>query len=429
MSVDNTITSIEKEYNSAIEMDDPDGLIQVAMVIIGVLSVSGTIGNALVLYVFARQKQKLSSTIFILTLACTDFATSLVTMPYTIAIELLKYKVEYDAVCKIYQFLVTTTIPFSAFVMVAIAVDRYLCIVHPFKHTMTLKRAKVIVALLVLLAITLGLLCCLMYGTNVKEFTCVKTNFTIDESDFNVTSRYRKVADPEECNSTLEDVSVTIVNKGNCHKDKIIFDESFFVVYQKIYSAFFAVCAVIVIVLYAIIYRSVLTRRRKRLHLTKTCCGFWADTSTADHCNDAEQTEFTTLNNGSKDKVVISGDSPKIGNNPPQLNNKLDVNKVAAASVKGKSDTDALVRPSGVSRAKLEKLRMANIKTALMLSIVALIYIIAFMPAWLMAHQVLPMNVIIFYLYFTYNVANPIIYAFLNQSFRNHLQALIKCKS
>ena len=426
--MENTTISTDNEYNSAIEMDDPDGLIQVAMVIIGVLSVSGTIGNALVLYVFARQKQKLSSTIFILTLACTDFATSLVTMPYTIAIELLKYKVEYDAVCKIYQFLVTTTIPFSAFVMVAIAVDRYLCIVHPFKHTMTLKRAKVIVALLVLLAITLGLLCCLMYGTNVKEFTCVKTNYTVDETDVNVTSRYRKVADPHECNSTLEEVRVAIVNKGNCHKDKIIFDESFFVVYQKIYSAFFAVCAVIVIVLYAIIYRSVLTRRRKRLHLTKTCCGFWADTSAAD-CNDTEQTEFTTLNNGSKDKVVLSGDSPKIGNKAPQLNNKLDVNKVTVSSIKGKSDTDALVRPSGVSRAKLEKLRMANIKTALMLSIVALIYIVAFMPAWLMAHQVLPMNVIIFYLYFTYNVANPIIYAFLNQSFRNHLQALIKCKS
>lgn len=264
MSVDNHTASYKKDLNKVIEMDDPD--VQIAMVIVGILSVSGTIGNALVLYVFARQKQKLSSTIFILTLACTDFATSLVTMPFTIAIELLKYKVEYDAVCKIYQFLVTTTIPFSAFVMVAIAVDRYLCIVHPFKHTMTLQRAKVIVSLLVLLAFTLGLLCCLMYGTNSKEVSCIKTNATIALATYNDTQWIRVVDDPKKCNATMEEINIRIVNKGNCHKDKIIFDESFFVVYQKIYSAFFAICAVIVIVLYAIIYRSVLTRRRKRLH-------------------------------------------------------------------------------------------------------------------------------------------------------------------
>ena len=111
-----------------------------------------------------------------------------------------------------------------------------------------------------------------------------------------------------------------------------IFDNSFFVVYQKIYYAFFAVCSVIVIVLYGIIYRTVLNRRRQHL------------------------------------------------------------------------------------------------KTALMLSIVALTYIVAFMPTRLMALSVLNFNMVIFYLYFTYNVANPINYAFLNESFRNQLQDLVKCK-
>ena len=425
MSVSNRTASDENEYN-AVEMGDPENLVQIAMAIVGILSVSGTIGNALVLYVFARQKQKLSSTIFILTLACTDFVSSLVTMPYTIAVELLKYKVEYDAVCKVYQFLVTTTIPFSAFVMVAIAVDRYLCIVHPFKHTMTLGRAKVVVALLALLATTLGLLCCLMYGVHWKEVYCVSnSNATSDvNSNSNTTSWSRKVSSAGQCNDT-EEINISIVNKGLCHKDLIIFDASFFNVYQKIYSAFFAICAVVVIVLYAIIYRSVLTRRRKRLHLTKKCCGFWAETSAAD-TSDVEHTEFTTLNNGSKERVT-NGDSPKMVDKSPQTELKPEMCKTVAAN-KGKLDTDALVRPSGVSRAKLEKLRMANIKTALMLSIVALIYIVAFMPAWLMAHQVLTMNVVIFYLYFTYSVANPIIYAFLNQSFRNHLQTLVKCR-
>ena len=413
------------------EMDEPEpeGLIQIAMIIVGILSVSGTIGNALVLYVFSRQKQKLSSTIFILTLAGTDFISSLVTMPYTIAMEILKYQVEYDVVCKLYHFLVTTTIPFSAFVMVAIAVDRYLCIVHPFKHTMTIKRAKISVALLAALAGTLGLFCCLVYGVNSEAVydPNVVANFTSIFVSVNASTEFS--SQTSYWNFTLEDLKKRIhvvVNKGYCHKDGMIFDKSFFSVYQKIYSAFFAICAVIVIVLYAIIYRSVLTRRRQRLHLTKKCCGFWTQTSGVE--NEHEQTEFTVLNNGKVDKdkaATANGSSPKYKESIQM--EKMPVEKNIASEQTAKSDTDALVRPSGVSRAKLEKLRMANIKTALMLSIVALTYIVAFMPAWLMAHQVLPMNVIVFYLYFTYNVANPIIYAFLNQGFRNHLQSLIKC--
>ena len=81
----------------------------------------------------------------------------------------------------------TSTVPFSVFVMVVIAFDRYLCIIHPFKRmtSMTLKWVKAIVAWLFFLAFTLGLLCCLMYGT-LREVICVKTNtFTLDISSSN----------------------------------------------------------------------------------------------------------------------------------------------------------------------------------------------------------------------------------------------------
>ena len=218
MHVDNITASYENKYNSVREVEDSDTLatVHVAMVIVGFLS--GTIGNALVIYVFARQKPKLTSTIFILTLACIDFVTSLVTMPYTIVVVLLNTfnKVQYDVVCRIYQFLVTNTVPFSAFVMVDIAFDRYLCIVHPFKRvsSMTLKQVKAIVAWLFFLAFTLGLLCCLMYGT-VREVTFVKTNnFLLEISSSNETSQYGKVADHVHSNATLERVSIKIVNTG-----------------------------------------------------------------------------------------------------------------------------------------------------------------------------------------------------------------------
>jgi cholecystokinin A receptor/hypocretin (orexin) receptor 2 len=64
---------------------------------------------------------------------------------------------------------------------------------------------------------------------------------------------------------------------------------------------------------------------------------------------------------------------------------------------------------------------MNNIKTALMLSIVAVIFIVVFLPAWLMMHTIIPFNATIFYLYFTYNVSNPFVYAFMNPDFRNQM--------
>ena len=404
------------------EMEEPKSIIHVAMGILAFLSISGTIGNALVLYVFSRQKQKLSSTIFILTLAGTDFITSLVTMPFTIAIESVDYMVHFDLLCKTYHLLVTTTIPFSAFVMVAIAVDRYLCIVHPFKHIITIPRAQIIVVCLAILAFTLGLLCCLMYGVYKEEiFPDYSENLTqfLMFNHFNLSSPFLF----NNTNITASSHRSLIVFTGKCHRNDLIFSQSFFMVYQKIYSSFFGICAVIVIVLYTIIYRSVLTRRRRRFHMKNTCTCFCLFTQNHQVENEHEQTEFTVLSN-SKDKSPTGAGSRKKFQEDSFKDS--DKNKDDKNGNVG-PDREALVRPSGVSRAKLEKLRMANIKTALMLSIVALTYIICFMPAWLMAHNVVQMNAIVFYLYFTYNVANPIIYAFLNQSFRNHLQTLFKC--
>lgn len=459
MSMDNTTADYyDVVEETATEMKEPESVRNIAIAMLGFLSVAGIIGNSLVLYVFTRQKQKLSSTIFILTLAGTDLTTSLVTMPYTIALEFVNFNVRYDVVCKIYQFLTTTTIPFSASVMVAIAVDRYLCIVHPFKHTMTIKRAKISVLFLALFSIGLGLPSALMYGIygNVEmdpsfiSDVLRLSEMTINSSLSSETDVYPDtVYHYETPNSNTsghaylnvsQEVIYLIRNTGRCHKNGLILGTKFFEVYQKVYSSYYAVCAVIVIILYAAIYRSVLTRRRRRLHLSvaHSCCGFLGTVQAQQQVenNEHEQTECTMLNNIARDKSPSSRGSRK-GNEKDkekeegrqeilELEDK-NGNATAASDANGTpGDREALMRTNGVSRAKLEKLRLANIKTAFCLAIVALTYIVAFLPAWLMALSVIEMNVIVFYLYFTYNVANPIIYAFLNQSFRIHLQTLCK---
>ncbi|KAK3105704.1 hypothetical protein FSP39_003839 [Pinctada imbricata] len=69
--------------------------------------------------------------------------------------------------------------------------------------------------------------------------------------------------------------------------------------------------------------------------------------------------------------------------------------------------------------------RLANIKTAVMLFTVAVVFIIAFLPAWLMALDLITHIQVIFYMYFVYNVVNPIIYAFMNPTFRQDIRKIV----
>ncbi|WAR15107.1 hypothetical protein MAR_005212, partial [Mya arenaria] len=76
-----------------------------------------------------------------------------------------------------------------------------------------------------------------------------------------------------------------------------------------------------------------------------------------------------------------------------------------------------------------EKTIVANIRTAVMLFVVTVVFLAAFLPAWPMGLQAIEYNANIFYMYFVYHTANPFIYAFVNKSFRDDLRKVIKCQS
>lgn len=65
-----------------------------------------------------------------------------------------------------------------------------------------------------------------------------------------------------------------------------------------------------------------------------------------------------------------------------------------------------------------------NLKTAIMLFVVAVVYIITFLPAMLMVNQHVPMYLPVLYLYYTNNAANPIIYGFMNPNFQADIKSL-----
>lgn len=367
----------------------PDTETSVVMVFLGIFCVAGTIGNSLVLYIYSRKRDKTTSTIFILTLAVTDFFTCLVIIPYTIATLYVEYRLQFDNVCRLYMFLITSNVPFSAFIMVAIAFDRYFCICHPFSHVFNIPRAKVIVALMAMFAGILGLLTALQHKIIITEaVTNNNTNITNGISDLH--------------NDTgiigIPEVDVTIDQSiiGGCDITTDLFGDEFHYIYHKLYSALYLLSFIIVLILYGLIYRVIHVRRamkakRKRSSLFPVAS---AELSMA-------ETQMT----------VVNGDDQQDQNSNDTEQNSSPEQRV----IKRKSP--------GLK----ERNFYANIRTAGMLFIVTIVYLLAFLPAWLMAHRVVPFSVFVFYMYFIYNVVNPVIYAFMNQSFRTDLNTLF-CK-
>lgn len=101
---------------------------------LSLLSVIGSVGNTLVILVFKSKQEKLVSTFYILVLSVVDLSTCLFIIPFTIYMENARFRLSSDIVCKFYQFLITSNIPFSALIMVAIAFDRYFAICHPLSQ-------------------------------------------------------------------------------------------------------------------------------------------------------------------------------------------------------------------------------------------------------------------------------------------------------
>ena len=63
----------------------------------------------------------------------------------------------------------------------------------------------------------------------------------------------------------------------------------------------------------------------------------------------------------------------------------------------------------------------AHIRTAVMLFVVTVVFVLTFAPAFLMSLEVVPYSRLVFNIYFFNNVANPVIYSFMNSYFRREL--------
>ncbi|KAK0063692.1 orexin receptor type 2 [Biomphalaria pfeifferi] len=534
----------------------------ILIIMLSLFSVVGSVGNGMVIFVFQRIRDKSTAQIFIITMAVIDLFTCMVIIPFTMVVEYTDFKIKYDFFCKLYHFFITSKVPLSAFIMVAIAFDRYFCICHPLKRIMTVRRVKVIIMFLSFLACTLGVITSLFYSVyhyveridTERIDSLLGTNFTAQSranlDKLNVvksrsddgkgtsvenyyTERERIINAISEHNATFNGsfpMVFEVVDVGTCDPSAVIVGTALLEAYRPIHIAVWPVCLITVVILYMIIYRFMCLRRSKKLRQKLLMCsyvsrdGMYENTRLVSGEGDKKKTNCKKSNISTSSIVgsvptSISGyeigsssivlkttsscqnaetlllpepnsDFEKHGHNllvETAPKNKISFSPIPIATAVTPTDhddntpilnnfytqsgsnnnndplsgdrgqggrrhshlpeqkyhwhknRDSMKRYKGKTKRRksqhsfeTEKLweenRSANAKTALMLFTVTIVFVIAFVPAMLMAQRLVSFNLVVFYTYFIYNVANPFIYAFMNHIFKEYMRKMLMCK-
>ncbi|XP_059827151.1 neuropeptide FF receptor 2a [Hypanus sabinus] len=114
------------------------------------------LGNSLVCFIVVRNRHMWTVTnLFILNLAISDLLVGIFCMPTTLVDNILTGWPFGNFVCKMSGLVQGISVSASVFTLVAIAVDRFRCIVYPFKQKLNMTVATIIIAVIWLLAISI----------------------------------------------------------------------------------------------------------------------------------------------------------------------------------------------------------------------------------------------------------------------------------
>ncbi|KAI5615491.1 neuropeptide FF receptor 2 [Silurus asotus] len=114
------------------------------------------VGNGLVCFIVLRSKHMRTVTnLFILNLAISDLLVGFFCMPTTLVDNIITGWPFGSLVCKLSGMVQGISVSASVFTLVAIAVDRFRCIVYPFKQKLTISTSTITIAVIWVLAISI----------------------------------------------------------------------------------------------------------------------------------------------------------------------------------------------------------------------------------------------------------------------------------
>ena len=340
------------------------------LALLAILSVAGTVGNALVVYVFATKTDKQPLRIFVIAMAVVDLLTCAVELPASMAVAYNQQFYGNDFLCKWYIFLAWAPVPFSAFIITAIAADRYLCICRPLVRALNSLRAKIVVACIGLLACVMGLVSSLRFKVNIfPPMDCY--NYTDPES-YALPGEMGNLSSPIGCNNRLAGggASVCTIDLDNPGS------RAYMSAYRYVQTALLLLCAVVIAVLYALVFKRALADRRR----------FAPQTAGRNVAVDAgttagERAECATA------QVTVVG-SAEDGDNS--------------------------------ERQSTDRNREQDVSYALMFFVVAALFFVNYLLTVVFVG--------IMVVYYVSDVANPVIYFLMSKTFRDDVKKLFSCK-
>lgn len=124
---------------------------------------TGVIGNCLVLYVYNARLKKDTSSYFILFMATLDLISCCIGMPFELMDLTHPYTFSGRVVCKVFKFILSSTVIASGFTLISVAFDRYYKVCKPIKKIPS-RTAKILFILAIVTGLSLSWPGLIFYG-------------------------------------------------------------------------------------------------------------------------------------------------------------------------------------------------------------------------------------------------------------------------
>ena len=180
------MTNITETVPTLMKMNDAETLRLVpVLVYLGIISVTGILGNGLVCHIYRTCYRLSNSQIFILCLSAIDLLSCCVVIPFEVTTVINQYTFKHAWLCKFSRFFNTLSTLSSSFLLLFIAIDRYRKVCKPFSRQISAKVAKFLCLLAVILGLVFSWPAVLVYGKktfSIPEYGMVGTECSTDDS-------------------------------------------------------------------------------------------------------------------------------------------------------------------------------------------------------------------------------------------------------